>query len=111
MEHNFAIEIAVPGFRKEELEVILEDNLLIVRGRRDWANVDQNSEFILKEFNSPIPHFRAHGLRAGRAAHHDRLGIADGKLTVTELLSEQQPKQITVDLPMYRRPSRIAGLV
>ena len=47
----FELEIAVPGFTKEHIEVSIKDNLLIISGSKavDDAN---DSDFVIKEFNT-----------------------------------------------------------
>ena len=47
----FELQIAVPGFSKEEIEILLEGEVLKVRGEKNQAAEHQNQEFIVEEFD------------------------------------------------------------
>lgn len=47
----FELELAVPGFEKEEIEIILKDDVLTVRGEKSGSGDTLRSEFILEEFD------------------------------------------------------------
>lgn len=46
----FTLELAVPGFTKEEIKVVLEDNVLIVKGEKSTKGTKDDG-FILEEFD------------------------------------------------------------
>ncbi|HMO39622.1 MAG TPA: Hsp20/alpha crystallin family protein [Saprospiraceae bacterium] len=47
----FAMEVAVPGFTKDELEVIVKNGVLTIRGEKSKSDHIERSEYILEEFN------------------------------------------------------------
>ena len=48
----FVLELAVPGFAKDELEIVVNDEVLTVRGEKAAAaKSDSDAEFILEEFD------------------------------------------------------------
>ncbi|MDX1942674.1 MAG: Hsp20/alpha crystallin family protein [Saprospiraceae bacterium] len=47
----FELELAVPGFTKDELEVIVKDGVLTIRGERSRSEHSETSQYILEEFN------------------------------------------------------------
>jgi len=50
-ESLFELEIAVPGFTKEHIEVSVKDNLLIIKGDKA-LNDAHDSDFVIKEFDT-----------------------------------------------------------
>lgn len=48
---DFVLELAVPGFTKEEIQVLLDDDILTVRGaKRHSEHREEDQEYILEEF-------------------------------------------------------------
>lgn len=47
----FELELAVPGFKKDELEIILKDGILLIRGQKSKSEHSETSKYILEEFN------------------------------------------------------------
>jgi HSP20 family protein len=48
----FIIEMAVPGFEKDEIEILLDDDILTVRGEKSKSEkATKDEEFILEEFD------------------------------------------------------------
>ncbi len=47
----FVLELAIPGFRKEEIEIVVKDNILTVRGEKSKSEVATEPSYILEEFN------------------------------------------------------------
>lgn len=46
------MEMAVPGFEKDEIEILLEDDILTIRGEKSKSEkVQKDEEFILEEFD------------------------------------------------------------
>ncbi|MBK7870221.1 MAG: Hsp20/alpha crystallin family protein [Saprospiraceae bacterium] len=47
----FELELAVPGFAKDELQVTVKDGVLTIRGERSKSEHSETSKYILEEFN------------------------------------------------------------
>ncbi|MFM8449985.1 MAG: Hsp20/alpha crystallin family protein [Haliscomenobacter sp.] len=47
----FEMQIAVPGYAKEEIEIFLEDDVLRVRGKKNETPAFTEPEYILEEFD------------------------------------------------------------
>jgi len=47
----FEMEVAVPGFQKEELEIAVKKDVLSIRAEKRASEKENDSEFILEEFN------------------------------------------------------------
>ncbi len=47
----FELELAVPGFSKDEIEIVLKGDVLTVRGEKSRAEHQAGAEFILEEFD------------------------------------------------------------
>lgn len=48
----FELQLLVPGYSKEEIEIVVEDDILKVRGEKNKSGQTQESEeFILEEFD------------------------------------------------------------
>lgn len=52
--HLFELEIAMPGFAKEEIKIIIENDILSVRGKKEHLEKKETSEYILQEFESGL---------------------------------------------------------
>lgn len=52
-EHLFELQLAIPGYKKEELEIELRDDVLIVRGERNSSptRMEKEGTFIIEEFD------------------------------------------------------------
>lgn len=50
-EALFELELAIPGFVKEEIEIVLKDDILTVRGEKTKSERMGGAEFILEEFD------------------------------------------------------------
>lgn len=50
-EKIFELELAVPGFTKDELEVLVKDGVLTVRGEKSKSEHVEKSKYILEEFD------------------------------------------------------------
>jgi HSP20 family protein len=94
------IEIAVPGFKKKDLLIIVEDNLLIVRGQKSISE-ENSSKYIRKEHDLDsfkkvfelIPEIDTDSIQA-----HYEDGILDIKIYYRpEVENENTIKKITVD--------------
>ncbi len=47
----FELELAVPGFSKDEIEIVLKGDVLLVRGEKSRAERQAGGDFILEEFD------------------------------------------------------------
>ena len=47
----FELELAVPGYNKEELEVIIKDDMLTVKGEKHHSEQVNVTKYIFEEFN------------------------------------------------------------
>ncbi len=47
----FEMEVMVPGFKKEELEVTVKDDILTIRGEKSLSRTDKDGQYILEEFD------------------------------------------------------------
>lgn len=47
----FELEVAIPGYSKEEIEISVKNNLLIIRGAKK-KNELHESEYVIKEFDN-----------------------------------------------------------
>lgn len=50
-EKIFELELAVPGFTKDELEVLVSNGILTIRGEKSKSDQKIRSKFILEEFD------------------------------------------------------------
>lgn len=66
----FEMEIAVPGFRKDELEVIVKDDILTIRGEKSAKNGQSDTVYILEEFNKDSFERR---FRLGQGIGHEKI--------------------------------------
>ncbi|HFA51229.1 MAG TPA: Hsp20/alpha crystallin family protein [Bacteroidetes bacterium] len=48
----FEMEIAVPGYTKDDLEIIIKDDILIVKGENKMADFSPGAEYVLREFDT-----------------------------------------------------------
>lgn len=99
-ETGDVIEISadVPGVRKEDLEIHVEQNLLVIRGTRKEESEDKTGtwhrvEKVYGQFE------RAFNLPAGLKRDDIKASLRDGILTVTvPKLEEAKPRQIDVKI-------------
>lgn len=47
--NEFVLELAVPGYAKEELEILVENDILKVRGQKNQEEKRENPKYILEE--------------------------------------------------------------
>ena len=51
VEEKFIIELAVPGFKKEDFEIKLENDVLIVKSKEETKREESDDNYRLKEFS------------------------------------------------------------
>ena len=50
-ENNFSIEMAVPGFSKENFDIDIADDLLTVSAKKQFEREDEDQGYTRREFN------------------------------------------------------------
>lgn len=48
---SYTIELASPGMNKDQFEIDLKENLLIITGKAEKKELEENKKFTLKEFS------------------------------------------------------------
>ena len=77
----YYIELLVPGFKKEELEVKVENGMLIIEGTKDCEIPNEDVAFIMEEFTHES-FVRKFKLRDTHSYHHMEAFLEDGILRV-----------------------------
>ena len=50
-EDHVCIEMIVPGFKKNEIEIFFENNLLTIKGKKELKKEKESTNYILNEYN------------------------------------------------------------
>lgn len=50
-ENHFEIELAIPGFSKEEIDITVENDILSVSASKSDKNIEEKENYSRKEFN------------------------------------------------------------
>jgi HSP20 family protein len=95
-KNNFSVRVELPGLKREEIEVSLDDGALVIAGERKTETVSEGTEIHRRE--------RAYGkfqrilaLPSEVVADKVQAAYKDGVLTVTlPKVEEAKPKQIVV---------------
>jgi molecular chaperone IbpA len=103
-EHEYRIEIAVAGFRREEIEITSHQNVLIIRGRK---GDDDGADYIHRGIAT-----RSFERRFALADHVQVSGadLADGMLAITlkrEIPEAMKPRRIEIGGVVQPRHDRI----
>ena len=93
---SFSIRVELPGMRREDIEVSLQDGALVISGERKEEKVTEGTEVHRQErFYGRFS--RALTLPSAVAGDKVKAQYKDGVLTVTlPKVEEAKPKQITV---------------
>lgn len=107
-ENDFRIELAVAGFRAEDIDVIAQQNVLIVSGEKREENEDKRSNYIYRGIAT-----RSFERRFALADHIEVRGadLRDGLLAielVREIPEAMKPRKITVGAGSERRQDSAA---
>ena len=95
---NYTVRIEVPGLRREDIEVSLQDGSLTIAGERKVEPVKEGTE-VHRQERSYGKFSRVLNLPATVAADHVKAAYKDGILTVTLPKAEAaKPKQIDVSV-------------
>jgi molecular chaperone IbpA len=103
-EHEYRIEIAVAGFRREEIEITSHQNVLIIRGRKGDGD---GADYIHRGIAT-----RSFERRFALADHVQVSGadLADGMLAITlrrEIPEAMKPRRIEIGGTVQPRHDRI----
>ena len=103
-EHEYRIEIAVAGFRRDEIEITSHQNVLIIRGRKGDEN---GADYIHRGIAT-----RSFERRFALADHVHVTGadLADGMLAITlkrEIPEAMKPRRIEIGGSAQPRHDRI----
>jgi HSP20 family protein len=95
---NFTVRVELPGLKREEIGVSLQDGVLVISGERKEEKVSEGTEVHRQErFYGKFQ--RALTLPAPVAADKVKAAYKDGILTVTlPKADEAKPKQIAVSV-------------
>ncbi|MCB9301985.1 MAG: Hsp20/alpha crystallin family protein [Lewinellaceae bacterium] len=87
----FEMEVVVPGFKKEELEVSLQDDVLTIRGQKSYPASEKKGEYIMEEFD--IDSFERK-FKLARTIAHEKISAKyeNGvlRLTFTDVPKEEE---------------------
>lgn len=85
------MEVVVPGFKKEELEVSLQDDVLTIRGQKSYPASEKKGEYIMEEFD--IDSFERK-FKLARTIAHEKISAKyeNGvlRLTFTDVPKEEE---------------------
>jgi HSP20 family protein len=87
---KIVVNAAVPGFKPEEIEVSVKDNILVISGNSEATTEDKDANTVLREWNSNR-FCRQLTLPSDVEAANVSADLSDGMLRVT------MPKAATVD--------------
>jgi HSP20 family protein len=93
---NFRVRVELPGLKREDIAVSLDDGVLVVSGERKTETVDEGTE-VHRQERYYGKFSRALTLPSAVAADKVKAAYKDGILTVTLPKAEEaKPKQIAV---------------
>jgi molecular chaperone IbpA len=95
-ENDYCIQLAVAGFRPEEIDITAQENVLIVSGRKNEESEEKGSDFIYRGIAN-----RSFERRFALADHIQVKGadLKDGLLSidlVREIPEAMKPKKISI---------------
>src|ERR671920_2167983 len=107
-ENEYRIELAVAGFKPDELDITAQQNVLIVSGRKNEESGDQGSDYIYRGIAT-----RSFERRFALADHIQvkAADMKDGLLAidlVREIPEAMKPKKINIGSSDGRREERSA---
>lgn len=51
-EKEITVELVIPGFKKDDLEVSLDDSLLTIKGKKSAESKNESGKYLKKEFTA-----------------------------------------------------------
>ena len=108
-DNDYRIELAVAGFKPEEIDITAQQNVLIVSGRKNEESQDKGSDYIYRGIAT-----RSFERRFALADHIQVRGadMKDGLLAVDlvrEIPEAMKPKKITIGSGEQRRERSAIG--
>lgn len=97
LDQHFELEIAMSGFLKEDIEVLLNDDILIVRGVKKKED-NPSSEYIIKKFDLDLVERKfqlVEGVKCDKVMAHYSNGIL--KIVFINNGIQESAKVIVVD--------------
>ena len=95
---SYTIRVELPGMKREEIEVSLQDDALVISGERKTETADEGTE-VHRQERYYGKFSRALTLPSAVAADQVKAAYKDGILTVTLPKAEEaKPKQIEVNV-------------
>jgi HSP20 family protein len=98
-KNEFRIEVAAPGFKKEDFKVNMEGNVLTVHSEKEVKNEHKDEKYARKEF-SYSSFKRSFTLPDGTDNENINASYKDGILTINiqkkEEAKKKEPKQISI---------------
>jgi HSP20 family protein len=93
---NFRVRVELPGLKREDIEVALDDGTLAITGERKAETVSEGTE-VLRQERSYGKFSRTLTLPSAVKTDQVKAAYKDGVLTVTlPKIEEAKPKQIVV---------------
>jgi HSP20 family protein len=96
---SFKIEIAVPGYSKEQIGIQFQENVLMVKGSVE-ENSNQEEKYLTREFGLKS-FIRRFSIPKTADTDHINAAFSNGILTITipkkEEIREKEPKDIVID--------------
>jgi HSP20 family protein len=96
---SFKIEIAVPGYSKEQIGIQFQENVLMVKGSVE-ENSNQEEKYLTREFGLKS-FIRRFSIPKTADTDHISAAFSNGILTITipkkEEIREKEPKDIVID--------------
>lgn len=89
---NFTVELAAPGFKKEDLKVNVEDGLLTISSEKKQESEEEKKGYSRKEF-SYSSFSRSFSLPENADAESMKARFSDGVLKLTINKKKQLPKK------------------
>jgi len=50
-EDHVCIEMVIPGFKKDEIEIFFENDLLTIKGKKELKKENESTKYIINEYN------------------------------------------------------------
>jgi molecular chaperone IbpA len=108
-DNDYRIELAVAGFRREEIDITAQQNVLIVSGKKKEESEDRGSDYIYRGIAT-----RSFERRFALADHIQVRGadLKDGLLSielVREIPEAMKPRKIDIGRSQQQERSAIGG--
>lgn len=98
-EEFYELELAIPGYSKDEIEITVNNDILTIRGEKTKSSDENKSHYILEEFNYKRferQFFLAPGVGHERITAHYDNGIL--RLTFTDVPPAEEKAVQTIEI-------------